>query len=301
MRRKSENNTFKNAALTLKGLIDRRRVAIKPNGPRLLFLCGANREKDIPSVRREAITRFLNKYYPNVNIILAEHVYKELLYTDGKTNLFDLENNIFKVSDYVFIVLEGYGSFCELGAFSHQSLREKLVVINDEKKKNSESFISLGPIRAIAGDHNGGEVIYYPMEPDGYKNADRIADTFDRISQIMEEGRGSHKTTLKKEDLSPEGELTKSKLFFLHDMVFFLGWAEYKNLVKLMKELFGSKDFRLSKEMLSILISIDFIYKKDGGFSSTQEGPIFDYNGKHRDIAISLRLAGIRSELRGTA
>ena len=273
-------------------------MAIKPNGPRLLFLCGGNKEKDVPSARRAALSQFVQKYYPNVKVIFAENVYREMLSPSKKSNLFDLESKIFNVSDYVLIILEGYGSFCELGAFSHQSLREKLVVINDEKQKYSDSFVSLGPLRAISEAKNG-EVLFYPMDPEGRQNPDRIADTFEDISRILEKPAAPYKHSLGDSDVAPVGTLTKEKLFFVHNLIHFYGNPNTSNLVNIFIKFFGNQDFRLKSEILAILISIGFVRKKDEGFASSIKEPIFDYSGQERDLIISFRMADLRNSLRG--
>ena len=66
-----------------------------------------------------------------------------------KGNILDVEHDISEFADHIIIILESPSAFAELGAFAHAKLRNKLIIINDKKYESENSFINLGPIKAI--------------------------------------------------------------------------------------------------------------------------------------------------------
>jgi hypothetical protein len=97
----------------------------------LIFLCGANRAPLTPSQRREDIRKFAEAKLPESRIVFAEGIFDEISKLGHNKNILDLEHIISSIADFVLIVLESHSAFCELGAFAHKKLRDKLVVIND--------------------------------------------------------------------------------------------------------------------------------------------------------------------------
>ncbi|MCA6926047.1 retron St85 family effector protein [Pectobacterium versatile] len=129
------------------------KVKCPGNVKEFVFLCGANRENGSPSARREELLNFSYRNLPNCHFFLAELVFKELTTNSNNSlsdNLLDVETELSNLADSIVIVLESYSSFTELGAFSYsKELRKKLIVINDTKYINANSFINHGPVKAI--------------------------------------------------------------------------------------------------------------------------------------------------------
>lgn len=296
MLRKKQINTFDNAAARIAEIIKNRRVTTHNDGTRLLFLCGGNKDQDTPSERRLAITNFINHHFSDVYVIYAEKIYNELLKTDKSYNLYDLETDISQISDFILIVLEGEGSFCELGAFSHSDLRDKVYVINDLKHSKSQSFVNLGPISIL---ERKSSVFYYPMNHDGRANLDRIGDTFPRLHETLKSKSNSKTTKFDEQKLAPSQKITKHKTLFLHDLIFFCGKTSYKDLISLIQKIFGPDDYRLPKKIIAILIGLQLIKRDDNGnFYSRNEKTFFSFDNDEDRLSISLRLSITRSNFR---
>ena len=133
----------------LQRFLNNSKVYQPSNISNFVFLCGANKSKSEPSERRKALIKFSKNHLPHTQFFLAEKMFNTLQKEGHKGNILDVEHLISGFSDYILIILESNSAFAELGAFSHNTLRDKLIVINDLKFKDEESFINLGPIKAI--------------------------------------------------------------------------------------------------------------------------------------------------------
>lgn len=112
-----------------------------------IFLCGGEKyEKD----NRSMLVQHINKSKKRSSL------YSEDLFSFLKDiDLLTFEEILLEISTAVIIILESWGSACELGAFSYvNSNIDKLLVINDIKHKESQSFINDGPLRKI-DKHSG--------------------------------------------------------------------------------------------------------------------------------------------------
>ena len=134
---------------------------------------------------------------------------QHLKYEGHKGNILDVENLISDFSDYILIILESPSAFTELGAFSHDKLRSKLVVINDLDFKKEESFINLGPIKAIEEKSGQERIIYYKMSNDGVRNRDAIGDTFHQIYELFKDPIKSKREAVGLENLNPSKQFDK--------------------------------------------------------------------------------------------
>jgi len=223
-------------------------------------------------------------------------VYTEYTRTGERKNLLDLEDTLTNVADHVLIILEGYGAYCELGAFSHTELRSKILVINDRRYATSPSFISLGPLTAISEAQSGAGLISYPMDDQGRDFRDRIGDTFVEIDAALRARSSAVPTRLGHDDLNPEAAPNKTHLFFIHDLIYLLGGASNAILVRTLTALFGSRDYRQHKKLLATLITLQLITKDEHDvYHSTKTTTILDFNNDEIDIAISLRVYSLKS------
>lgn len=217
-------------------------------GHRLFFLCGANLSPGVPSPRRQAIKRFVEGISADYRVIYAEGVFNELAKIGHGMNALDLEHQISAIADKVLIVLESPSAFCELGAFAHKTLREKLVVINDSQFRGSGSFIDTGPLAAAM--ESKSPILWYPMGKDGLK-LDGIGAIFGELKKVLD----SMPTSVAKSANLSFGDLAASKqsLYFVHDLVLFAGPITHAELIDVLLSAFGKKSFDVAKNLLGIL------------------------------------------------
>jgi len=169
---------IKQRLLHLAHAINAGRVSLPKQLTRFVFLCGANNGSEI-SARRKALIKFAENSLPGTQFLLAEKVFETLASQGNKENILDIEKSISNFADHVLIVLESESAFAELGAFSHEdALREKLIVINDIKHKNTTSFINTGPIQAIKEKAGENAILFYKMSPNGKEHLDGIGEIF---------------------------------------------------------------------------------------------------------------------------
>ncbi|MCE2745440.1 MAG: retron St85 family effector protein [Burkholderiales bacterium] len=244
----------------------------------LIFLCGANRAPDLPSYRREAIKRYIQNISENNSVIYAESVLNELIKIGHQKNALDLEHDISDLADKIIIVLESESTFCELGAFAHPKLREKLIVINNSKFKGSESFINTGPIAAMREVKS--PVLWYPMSDSIRSTVDGIGATFAELKQALIPP--SRKTSpLAREEIS-QLKIDRASLYFVHDLVFFAGPITNGELVDFLKTAFGEKSYDPLSRLLGILragglINSNLISDNKWIYRTVSKLPFLDY------------------------
>lgn len=221
----------------------------------LIFLCGANRTAGIPSVRREAVKRFIENISSEYRVLYAETVFNELSKIGNNRNVLDLEHEISDIADKVVIILESPSAFCELGAFAHPTLRKKLIVINDSQFQDSSSFINSGPIAAAFEAKS--PVLWYPMESDGVSRLDGIGAIFNDLKVAMNPHplSGSSKILEDISKLRPN----KTSLYFVHDLVLLTGPISYDELIAVLIAGFGHKPYDMLKRLLGVLRAADLI------------------------------------------
>ncbi len=230
---------------------------------KLIFLCGANRATNVPSFRREAVKRFIEKS-PGYKVIYAEPVFNELIRIHqgrSRTNALDLEHEITNLVDKVIIVMESAGAICELGAFAHSELRKKLIVLNDNAHRSQESFINTGPLAAVSDSK--GTVLWYPMDQSITNRVDGIGITFDELSKALGGKVAEEVVTL------PNITATKQHLYFVHDLIYLIGPATYKELIAVLELMFGRRSWDVVGSLVGVLRSAGLIVQPNEGTSYT--------------------------------
>jgi len=122
-----------------------------------IFLCGA-KVSDENSIR----TLIYNSLRDvgKVNVVFPEWLFSDLM-AKRTYNLLKLEHELAQNVDLVIIPLESLGTIAELGAFaSFDTIRGKIIVINDKDHKSKTSFVNIGPIKLIREEH-ADNVMYY--------------------------------------------------------------------------------------------------------------------------------------------
>lgn len=220
---------------------------------KLFFLCGANRSFGLPSARRDAIKRFLEGLSTDYKVIFAEGVFTELTKFGHNKNVLDLEHEISDIADKIIIVLESPSAFCELGAFAHKNFRQKLVVINDLNFKSESSFINTGPVAAAL--EVKAPVLWYPMAADGVFNVDGVGAVFNGLKNAI---KLSHEPPISLVDVS-DLKANKRSLYFVHDLVLFLGPISHKELIGVLVGTFGKKNYDALQRLLGVLRAADLV------------------------------------------
>lgn len=276
-------------------------LAVKVSPPllaranQLLFLCGANRAVGVPSARREAIKRFLEGLSSDYRVIYAEGVFNELTKFGSHKNVLDLEHEISDIADKIIIVLESPSAFCELGAFAHQSFRQKLVIVNNSEFRAEPSFINTGPI--AAAQEVKAPVIWYPMVATGIHVVDGVGATFKQLKDAIE-SKPMHGSLRAKGDLSVL-TATKTSLYFVHDLVLFSGPISHEELISVMVAAFGKKNYDMLKRLLGVLRSAGLVrsYDADGEwvYRSTLDKPFMRYDTNVKSLMATFRIFHIRN------
>lgn len=119
-------------------------------GALTVFLIGAgkrSKESLREDIRKEMIDK---KYGKWMDIYYPEDLFEELMKSSPDFDLLSLENLLARSVHAIVIVLESPGAIAELGAFSnHEQLRDKIVLLVDNRFRKVRSFIALGPVRFL--------------------------------------------------------------------------------------------------------------------------------------------------------
>ena len=157
-----------------------------------VFLCGKKLE---PNDNRSFIKDNIVNAEGKISI-LSEDLYS--LFKDSNLDLLTIEEILLDISTAVILIIESYGSACELGAFSFSNNTvNKLWVINDNKHKSPDSFIESGPLSKIK-KYRPDQVFYLNFKADN--NIDFDSRTVDALSKI-EKRTFSAKTVRRENDI----------------------------------------------------------------------------------------------------
>lgn len=145
--------------------------------PRFIFICGERILDDSGKLINESIledqeniryyimrsfdkysyTSDYNKVSHPVKCVISEYLYS----VDKAIDILTFEEVLAEISEYIIIVTESPGTFCELGAFAlHDSFVDKVIVINEDNPAFKSSFISLGPIKKIEKQNEDNIILY---------------------------------------------------------------------------------------------------------------------------------------------
>jgi hypothetical protein len=263
----------------LKNAIEGDLVVRPKNVSKFVFLCGANKPDGGISERRRALLSFAQKHLPHTQFFLAEKIFPLLQKEGHKENILDIEHDISKFSDQILIVLESFSAFAELGAFSHKELREKIIVINDVKFKDADSFINLGPIKAIEEKNGSESIIYYDMNEDGTIKLDSIGSTFRHLYKLLKLPLTQKPIPLKSDEINPAKSFNKDSLRFVHDLIYITGPINRREIIELLKFIFNKKyDFKKVTEHIAMLSAFDAISTLEGNiYKSSLKSLYLDY------------------------
>ncbi len=274
---KKEN--YKHQLKIFRNAISNRKVRIYRNFPTFVFLCGANIDENTISARRNNLLQFAERELPKTRFFLVENLLPDVQDVPDY-NLLDFENNLSMIADKIIIILESPSAFAELGAFCRESLRDKIIVINDAKFKHSKSFVNLGPLKAVEQASGKGNIISYKMKEDGLHQPDSIGAVFDPLFKLLNKSSDSDRfqfSAVKLEQCNPSKEFDKFSVMMTHDLVYLCGPILHRELVEILKLIFGPGSFNIGRH-LAILQAIKFILiTEDGLYRSKLGKPFYDY------------------------
>lgn len=156
-------------------VMETKRMEVSPYNPLLLrksvlatplrvFLCGPG----YGSTRyhfRENIRGFLASF-PNVETVLGEEIDPKK-HGIKRSDLQTSEIAFAQLADFTVLLLESPGALAELGTFSTMSnIRPRLFVMVPDRFYKAESYISRGPLSALAKEHINNVIYYDEAEQD---------------------------------------------------------------------------------------------------------------------------------------
>lgn len=286
----SPHSSISKRILLLKKAINNGQVVRPKDVSKFVFLCGANKPDGTVSERRRAILEFAQKNLPHTQFFLAEKIFPLLQKEGHKANLLDIEHSISSFADKILVVLESNSSFAELGAFCHIELRNKIIVINNIKFKDSKSFINLGPIKAIEEDSGSENIILYNMNDDGINKLDAIGSTFSGLFNILKEPLTEKPVSLKYAEINPAINFNKDSLRFVHDLIYVAGPVNRIEIIEILKSLLGKNDFKKITEHIALLSAFGAITEIGGNiYKSNLTKPFLDYNFDINSVVSSFR------------
>lgn len=259
------------------------------NITRFVFLCGANKDKDNISERRKALIEFSQRKLPHTHFFLAESMFSVLQEEGHKGNILDVEHEISEFADNIVIVLESPSAYAELGAFSHRTLRDKLIVINDSRFLKSKSFINLGPIKAITEATSNKNILNYKMRSDGIHKTDSIGKIYSQLYELLKEPLKGKTSPITINSCNPSLKFNKNSIMFIHDLIYFTGPLLHKEIIEILILLFGKQNFKL-KQHVALLSAFGTITRnKEGLFRSNLGDTFYEYRFDKNDLISTFR------------
>ncbi|GGC88175.1 hypothetical protein GCM10007216_18640 [Thalassobacillus devorans] len=205
-----------------------------------VFLCGGASNAKEQSDRDKVMAK-LNTYR-NIRIHYPEDLFMEMLKTDKTQDLMSLESFLADNSDYICIICESAGSLVELGAFTNnEKTVGKVIAAFDERRKNDESFIMMGPAAYLKKRKSQKKnIVYYSK-----KNIDMLVEELSGIFGINKlKRRGSlHNNPIN--NTKPLNSLI-GLYYFILLILFFYKQLTSEDIANLIKYLY--RKYRLEEE-----------------------------------------------------
>ncbi len=210
-----------------------------------IFLCGKERK---PGDNREVISEIVDMK-KNRSSLYSE----ELITFLQSLDLLRFEEILLEISTAVIIIVESWGSACELGAFTHIDTNlNKIYVINDKKYQNSQSFINEGPIRKIKTMIKGQTRVFEEdFRKVGSENVLIVSPLLHKhINEIQT------KKTIKQSYSITNRTMSVSDVSFLlwliFDMVKIMGVVCKKNIYEIIKGIYNIDNIKIVNQSLNI-------------------------------------------------
>lgn len=122
-----------------------------------VFLCGGAGKDHIRNKTRVILEK------RQLQILYPEDLFMEMLNRNKKADLLEYENFLAENADIICVICESMGSAVELGAFvQNKKIRDKMVVVINQKYARDKSFIMMGPVKHIKKNNPDQFVTYKP-------------------------------------------------------------------------------------------------------------------------------------------
>lgn len=258
--------------------------------PKLIFICGKQildingnmlSSKELQDNIRYYILKFLDKQHKIIDygktIKLVSCVLSEKLYEqDWAEDILSFEELLAEISEYIIIVAESPGTYCELGAFVlNDKFMKKTIVINEDKPEHVKSFITRGPIKKIK-DNNPERVIYHS----GLERIKHSTEFREKIQTLAEE-----KIVIKPNQIESELKV-KSLIYEFANIVELFQPLEGYEIQKIYKEIYEIKSYDIKNknknkirsfaQVIELMEKMEFLKKEKGMYYLKGENTFFN-------------------------
>jgi len=238
----------------------------------IVFLCGAIKSEHHPLPVRDVLLEYARKHFKDFRFFRAEEVFQAL--SEGHGNdLLTIEDRIGKYSDCIVIICESESAFAELGAFTlKDELVKQVLIINDERYRNSKSFITQGPI-ARANQKS-------QFKPAVYANYEAVLKSAVEIHARLQKIRRDKRHAVSLATAADfKAAQPKLRLLFLADLVHIFFPISVKELEHLLQSFYGAGFSEINLE-LALLEGLGFIRKTKEGwlcYARNETSFFYDY------------------------
>jgi hypothetical protein len=272
---KNQYRLYKPSILKVKECIEKNNLQLRKDN-QIIFLFGAKPNKEKPTAR-DTFFQYSKKHLTQYKFLLAEDFF-EFINLENK-DLLSIEKELAYYTDCLIILMESPGAFSELGAFAmDKSLVKIILAINkSDYKIDSNSFISLGPLKRIENKSKFGKPIY--------SNFKSILQSVDEVeSRLSKFLRKKAKTVrLNNYEEFNKKENKKYRLLLLSDLITIFGPITDIELTNILKDIYLTPYIKIDIE-LNLLKSIKLIDVKDNFFYKTYENEFYFYKYNEIDI-----------------
>lgn len=246
--------------------------------PKFVFVCGKQildddgnifSDEQLRDNIRYYILNSLDKKIKNIDygrkIKLVSGVVSEKLYQqDWAEDILSFEELLADISEYIVIVVESEGTYCELGAFvMNDDFMKKTIIINSDNPAYAKSFITRGPIKKVK-DKNPERVILH-------NGISRIRTSTEFNEKLNELAAGS--VPIKPNNNIEELSLKYLIYEFANIVELFQPLEEYE-IQKIYKNIYDIETYdiknrnknkiRTFKQVIELMENMDLITKKNG-------------------------------------
>lgn len=258
--------------------------------PKLVFICGKqilDKDGNILSDRelkdniRYFILKYLDKQYKKidygktsklVSCVLSEKLYEQ----DWAEDILSFEELLAEISEYIIIVAESPGTYCELGAFVlNDKFMKKTIVINEDNPEYAKSFITRGPIKKVK-DNNPERVILH----NGLEKIKISTEFREKIQRLAEE-----KIVIKPNQTKSELRV-KSLIYEFANIVELFQPLEGYEIQKIYKTLYDINKYdiknknknkiRSFEQVIDLMEKMELLKKKKGMYYLQGENTFFN-------------------------
>lgn len=222
----------------------------------IIFVCGGPMED--PYMRPKFL-EYAKEELPKLRVFLAETAQQDLV-SSGVPEFYNVakfEELMADISICIIIFPESAGSYTELGYFAQsETIRKKLLVVNDANLQGQDSFISIGAINTI----DKFSAFQSTIQID-HKNPN-----FNLVKGRLEERIWKRNVSEKRIrfNYKPHAELSNiEKFYFIFEIIRLFQVISLEGIVYAYKSVFGNVKTEETKQLLSILFASNYVTRYD--------------------------------------